>query len=160
MIQTDPFFAQLKAWGDTLWQLWTHNMDVPGAAPILMTRATVSATQGCTVPAPRLLSAVPGDGEITLTWTDEHTANPSVAGYNVHHTRSTDQEPIVTDVGLVTTFTDTDLVNGRRYCYRVTAYDETDCTSGFKKRICAVPTAVVPRTAVTDRRSASGATER
>jgi hypothetical protein len=36
--QTDPFFSQLKAWGDTMWQLWLHNKDLPGAAPVLMTR--------------------------------------------------------------------------------------------------------------------------
>ncbi len=35
--QTDPFFNQLRAWGDTMWQLWLHNKDLPGAAPVLMT---------------------------------------------------------------------------------------------------------------------------
>ena len=39
IIQSDPFFAKLKAWGDTLWDLWEHNKAVPGAAPLLMTRA-------------------------------------------------------------------------------------------------------------------------
>jgi hypothetical protein len=39
IIQTDTFFSQLKAWGDTIWQLWTHNMSVPGAVPYLMTQA-------------------------------------------------------------------------------------------------------------------------
>jgi hypothetical protein len=140
VIQTDPFFGQLDAWGDTLWQLWTHNMDVPGAAPILMTQATVSGADGCTFPAPQLLSAVPGDGEITLSWTDEHTANPSLAGYLVFYARSARRRPIA-DVGLSTTYTDTDLVNGTQYCYKVTAYDETGCESGYKKALCAVPTA-------------------
>ncbi len=36
--QSDPFFSQLAAWGDTIWQLWLHNKDLPGAAPVLMTR--------------------------------------------------------------------------------------------------------------------------
>jgi len=35
--QTDAFFNQLAAWGDTIWQLWQHNKDLPGAAPVLMT---------------------------------------------------------------------------------------------------------------------------
>jgi len=44
IVQTDPFFSQLKAWGDTMWQLWLHNKELPGAAPVLMTRqATVLA---------------------------------------------------------------------------------------------------------------------
>jgi hypothetical protein len=37
---SDPFFAKLKAWGDVIWQLWSHNKNVPGAAPILMAQAT------------------------------------------------------------------------------------------------------------------------
>jgi hypothetical protein len=35
----DPFFDGLRAWGDTLWDLWDHNRSVPGAAPVLMTDA-------------------------------------------------------------------------------------------------------------------------
>jgi hypothetical protein len=40
LVQSDPFFAQLRAWGTTIWNLWTHNMNVDGAAPFLMTQAT------------------------------------------------------------------------------------------------------------------------
>jgi MYXO-CTERM domain-containing protein len=39
--QTDPFFSQLAAWGNTIWQLWEHNKDIPGASPIEMTHATL-----------------------------------------------------------------------------------------------------------------------
>jgi MYXO-CTERM domain-containing protein len=38
--QTDPFFAQLRAWGDTIFQVWQHNVGAPGEAPILMAGAT------------------------------------------------------------------------------------------------------------------------
>ncbi|VGO19307.1 multiheme c-type cytochrome [Pontiella sulfatireligans] len=41
LAQTDPFFSGMKAWGDTIWQLWDHNKDVPGAAPVLMTNTLV-----------------------------------------------------------------------------------------------------------------------
>ena len=65
IIQTDPFFSQLKAWGDTIWDLWTHNMNVDGAAPFLMTSASVGSTPtGCNAPTPTLESAIPGNGEI------------------------------------------------------------------------------------------------
>ncbi len=37
VIQTDSFFTNLTAWGDTVWQLWEHNRTVPGAAPVPMT---------------------------------------------------------------------------------------------------------------------------
>ncbi len=45
VIQSDAFFAGLSAWGDTMWQLWEHNMGVPGAAPVLMAQAATSAPQ-------------------------------------------------------------------------------------------------------------------
>ena len=47
IIQTDPFFDQLRAWGPTLWQLWEHNKDVPGAAPVLMTTASFDVIGAC-----------------------------------------------------------------------------------------------------------------
>jgi uncharacterized repeat protein (TIGR02543 family) len=40
IVQTDPFFTQLRAWGDAIWNLWSHNMNDPGAAPIQMTQST------------------------------------------------------------------------------------------------------------------------
>jgi hypothetical protein len=40
LVQTDPFFSKLDRWGDTIWNLWTHNINVDGAAPFLMTQAT------------------------------------------------------------------------------------------------------------------------
>ena len=44
IIQTDPFFARLKAWGNTIWDLWTHNMNQPGAAPVLVIQTVRSYT--------------------------------------------------------------------------------------------------------------------
>lgn len=52
--QTDPFFAKLKAWGDTIWQLWTNNKDVEGASPVLMAEAT--ATPSASVSDAKLLA--------------------------------------------------------------------------------------------------------
>lgn len=41
LVQTDPWFSQLRAWGNTLWSLWDHNRHLPGAAPVLMTNTFV-----------------------------------------------------------------------------------------------------------------------
>ncbi|MCF7864604.1 MAG: hypothetical protein K9L89_07435 [Kiritimatiellales bacterium] len=53
--QTNSFFSGLAAWGDTIWQLWDHNKDIPGAAPVLMTNTLVqldvSDTDGDGMPA-------------------------------------------------------------------------------------------------------------
>jgi hypothetical protein len=53
--QTDPFFSQLAAWGDTVWELWSHNKDVPGAAPVLMAEAAFDVPNGCVVGAEHLV---------------------------------------------------------------------------------------------------------
>lgn len=49
IIQTDPFFSQLKAWGNVIWDLWYHNhgldgsgVAVPGIVPVVMTQATAT----------------------------------------------------------------------------------------------------------------------
>jgi hypothetical protein len=41
LIQTDSWFAKLKAWGDTIWSLWLNNKDTLGAAPVMMASATM-----------------------------------------------------------------------------------------------------------------------
>jgi hypothetical protein len=41
LIQSDPWFAELKAWGNTIWELWQENNDLPGAAPVLMSSAVM-----------------------------------------------------------------------------------------------------------------------
>jgi hypothetical protein len=140
VVQTDPFFSQLKAWGDTIWNLWTNNMSVDGAAPFLMTSAAVGAPPaGCTAPTPTLLSATPGQKEVTLTWSDE-SADPTVAGYKVYYDQAGKAQWIA-DINdpAVTTFIDTGLTDGVEYCYKVTSYYDATCESGFSVILCATP---------------------
>jgi hypothetical protein len=56
IIQTDPFFSGLKAWGDTIWNLWSHNhgldgsgVEIPGIVPFEMARAAVTSTPSAPV---------------------------------------------------------------------------------------------------------------
>jgi hypothetical protein len=51
IIQTDPFFSKLKAWGTTMWDLWYHNhgldgsgKSVAGVVPLKMTSVAVENT--------------------------------------------------------------------------------------------------------------------
>jgi hypothetical protein len=141
IVQTDPFFDQLKAWGDTIWQLWTHNVDDPGAAPFLMAQATAGETAGgCTAPVPNLLAAAAGHKEVALTWSDE-SADGSVAGYKVYYDQAGKAQFIVDITDPATTvFTDTGLTNGEEYCYKVTSYYDVACESDFSNVLCATPT--------------------
>ncbi len=138
VVQTDPFFSQLKAWGDTLWNLWTHNMNVDGAKPYLMTQATVGVPPtGCNMPVPAMLSATPGNGQVTLTWSDE-SADPSVAAYNLYYDQAGKAQLVASSL-TGTTYTDSGLTNGNDYCYKVTTTDGASCESGFSNILCAIP---------------------
>jgi hypothetical protein len=139
VIQTDPFFAGLAAWGDTIWQLWLNNMNLPGAAPFLMTQNAVGGGGGggggCTPPAaPELLAAVPDHTQVTLAWSDV-----GATGYNVYYDQA-DKTQFVADAGAATTYVDSGLTNGQQYCYVVTAYDsDASCESTVSNTLCATP---------------------
>jgi hypothetical protein len=137
IIQTDPFFGQLKAWGDTIWELWMHNMDIPGAAPVEMAEASVSAEPGCDPPEPTLLSAESAIQQISLNWTDEHSADPLVVGYRVLYDQG-GKSQLVEQVGLVSDYVDSQLTPGQQYCYKVSSSYE-GCESAPSNVICAVP---------------------
>jgi hypothetical protein len=77
IIQADPFFAQLAAWGDTIWQLWDHNKEVTSAAPFQMAQASIGVPPQ---PVVRLTTAeltVP-ESQGTVTLTVELTATAGV----------------------------------------------------------------------------------
>jgi len=42
IVQTDPFFTRLRAWGDTVYNLWDHNRSVDGAYPFRMAELEVN----------------------------------------------------------------------------------------------------------------------
>jgi len=76
IVQTEPFFTALRAWGETIWQLWEHNRNVPGATPILMVEADydVPPSGGCTPDL--VLSGTTVDSTQTFTACDVLTAGP------------------------------------------------------------------------------------
>jgi hypothetical protein len=140
IIQTDPFFTQLKAWGDVIWNLWTHNMNVDGAKPFLMASATAGAPpqQPCDLGIPTLDTADPAHAQVTLGWSSVTGAT----GYNVYYDQA-GKAQLVADAGNSLTYPDTGLTNTQEYCYKVTAYDAT-CESGFSNILCATPTPAPP----------------
>ena len=135
--QTDPFFTQLKAWGDTIWDLWSHNRNVDGAAPFLIAQATYGAGGGCQAPTPTLLAAASGHSQVALEWTDEHGGDSAVVGYAVYYDQA-DKAQLVETVDQVTTYLDTGLTNGQQYCYLVTSR-YADCESAYSNILCATP---------------------
>ncbi|UCD98520.1 MAG: fibronectin type III domain-containing protein, partial [Chloroflexota bacterium] len=115
-------------------QLWTHNMNVDGAAPFLMAQATTGTPTVCSVSVPTLNAATPGNAQVTLDWSPANGAT----GYNVYYDQA-GKAQFVANAGNNTTYLDTGLSNGVEYCYKVTAYDGT-CETGFSTILCAIPT--------------------
>ncbi len=61
IIQTDPFFAKLKAWGDTIWELWRHNHgldDVGAPLDGIVPFAIAEATWTVSHPIPAVTSVL------------------------------------------------------------------------------------------------------
>jgi hypothetical protein len=143
--QTDPFFSQLKAWGNTIWDLWVHNLSAQGAKPFLMATATAtgSPTPACDASVPELFSATPASGEVSVEWTEAANA----VGYRLYYDQAGKAQLLV-DVGSAMTYTDSGLTNGNTYCYKVTAYAQNECESAYSETLCAEPAppgqAVVP----------------
>jgi hypothetical protein len=147
IIQTDPFFSRLKAWGDTIWQLWTHNMSIPGAAPVLMTQGSAGTPAGpppppgstppppgdqptCNVPgAPTGLSATGGNRSVRLSWS---AVSPSpTGGYNVYYDQSGKQQLVASVSSGTTSYNDNKLNQKTQYCYVVTAWNDCNGNGSF-----------------------------
>lgn len=136
LVQTDTFFNGLKAWGDTIWQLWVNNKDVTTAAPFIMASASVNGVPPCTAPIPTLISATPSSSQVDLAWSDESGAGAT--SYNLYYDQA-GKAQLITSTGQ-TSYSDTGLTNGLEYCYMVASSDGT-CESGLSNIICATPNA-------------------
>jgi len=142
LVQTDPFFSGLKAWGDTIWQLWLNsfnnqNLGVTTAAPFVMASASVNGVPTCTAPIPTLLNATPSSSQVDLAWSDESAAGG--VSYSLYYDQA-GKAILIADQLAGTSYTDTGLTNGTECCYKVTSYDGT-CDSAFSNIICTTPNA-------------------
>jgi hypothetical protein len=129
--QTDPFFAKLRAWGDTVWQLWLHNRNQPGAAPYLMTQAAwndpdiTPPPPACSVPSTpqNVTAASGGNRSVPLSWS---AVDPPLSGYNIYYDQSGKLQFITTVPANTTSYTDRSLKKGTQYCYVITAIHDCD----------------------------------
>jgi hypothetical protein len=120
IIQTDPFFSQLKEWGNTIWVLWTHNMNLEGAAPYLMaqinyippptttttstTSSTTTTTTTTTLPnqtTTTTTSTLPNQTTTTTSSTTTSTTTTSTTSSTTSTTTSTLPNPTVKKTGSI-----------------------------------------------------------
>jgi hypothetical protein len=121
------------------------------AAPHLMASVTWGTPPGeCNAPTPTLLTATPGDQQVTTTW-QEIPGDPAVLGYGLFYDQA-GKAQLITQLldPAANNYMDTGLTNGQEYCYKVTSlydcdgdgtYDPAlgDVESGFSNIHCAIP---------------------
>lgn len=67
IIQTDPFFQQLRVWGDILWDLWVHNHGLNGSGKAVAGIVPFRMTSAAWGTAPQLPRAdLSGDGAVDM----------------------------------------------------------------------------------------------
>jgi len=122
IVQTDPWFAKLKAWGDTIWQLWDRNKNVDGAKPFMMTQAKWGAPASTAPGTPQNLTATGGQKSVTLSWMPG-TPVPT-GGYRIYYDQAGKKLFRANVPAGTTTYIDTGLSRKTMYCYFVTAWND------------------------------------
>lgn len=135
IVQTDPWFSKLKAWGNTIWQLWVNNKDVDGAKPFLMTKATYGYMQPpCETPGkPENLTAIGGNKTVTLSWSPGYPAPRT--GYRIYLDQGGKKLYIASVPASTTTYTVRGLKRLTTYCFSVTAWNDCNGNGVFEPDI-------------------------
>jgi fibronectin type 3 domain-containing protein len=85
----------------------------------------VSVMVGSGPSAPRDLQATAGNGTVTLTWdAPEDDGGWEITGYKVYRGTAAGAETLLITLGDVTSYTDSSVVNGQTYYYRVSAVND------------------------------------
>src|SRR6266540_3527182 len=103
-----------------------------GESPLSSERSAIPAT---TPGAPTLNSPSPGNTTITLTWTAPTTDGGSaITGYRLYRSTSSGNETLLTTLGALTTYTDSNLSNGTTYYYKLTALNSLGESASSSER--------------------------
>jgi predicted phage tail protein len=85
--------------------------------------ASATPGSGATVPtAPQSLLATLGNAQVALSWSaPTNNGGSSITAYKIYRGNASNGESLLTTVGNVLSYTDTGLINGQTYYYKVTA---------------------------------------
>lgn len=139
IIQTHAFFSKLKAWGDTIWQLWLHNMDAPGGAPLQLAEASVNGIiVDCNAPVPTFAGITAETEQVLLQWQDL-SGDQTVTGYEVYYDQAGKSQFIASVAApSTTTYLDAELLGGVPHCYKLRS-TTAQCNSVFSGVECSTP---------------------
>ena len=142
LANTNAAGAFLADEGKNMLEAW---LNTGMAEPYAMASISWGTPPGeCTATTPSLLTANPGDKQVTLSW-QEIPGNPDIMGYRLYYDQSGKAQLVANfecppeSQTPCNSHTDTGLTNGQQYCYKVTTYTAA-CESDFSNILCAIPT--------------------
>jgi len=111
----------------------------------LSSERSATPTAPASVPgAPMLNSATGANSTVSLSWSAPSSDGGSaVTGYRVYRSTASGLETLLTTVGTVTSWTDSTVVNGTTYYYKVSALNAVG-ESGLSNEVSAQPKALLP----------------
>ncbi len=100
----------------------TYYYEVTAASTLGESQPSNQATTSTVPGAPTITTATPGNGQVQLIWNaPSPNGNAPITGYNVYRSTTSGSETLLTNLGNVTTYTDSSVTNGTTYYYKVTA---------------------------------------
>jgi fibronectin type 3 domain-containing protein len=102
-----------------------------------------SATPATLPGAPAGLTATAGNNQVSLSWTAPSNGGAAISAYKVYRSATSGAEAILTTLGNVTTYTNTGLVAGTTYFYKVSAVNAVG-EGTLSGEASAIPTAAPP----------------
>jgi DNA-directed RNA polymerase subunit M/transcription elongation factor TFIIS len=132
IIQSDPFFANLKGWGNAMYDLWLHN---GGAAPVEMAAVGDVPPPSCDIEVPQNLVAEEEENRIILTWEPVEDAE----GYYIYQKQ--DEKFVLINGVIGTVINLTELAPNQEHCFVVTAFKTCEPgisgESAYSNEVCA-----------------------
>jgi len=108
--------------GLTNGQIYYYEVSAKNAAGEGLNSTEVSATPATTPSEPLSIVATAGNGQVTITWTAPASDGGSpITKYTIYKGTTSGGETLLITLGNVLTYTDTGVMNGQTYYYRVTA---------------------------------------
>ena len=149
---TDTTSPYAYAWDSTAVANGSHTLsetttDLAGNTATSSVTVTVNNGAAPTVPgAPSLVSASAGSGSVALAWSAPASdGGAAVSGYRVYRGTVSGGETLLTTVGNVTGWTDSLVVNGVTYYYKVSAVNSVgEGASSNERSATPVAAATVP----------------
>jgi hypothetical protein len=127
---------------------WIQVFNYTDPAPILFGSIGVNCNKKCVIdnveviPSPASPAASGGDNKVRLSWTKDYTYSGEISSYNIYRSTTAGtygSTPYAVSAGTGTSYTDTSVVNGTVYYYKITSVISTGTSTTDETPVSFVP---------------------